>query len=186
MLLPPKKREEVSHGGHGGHGGFFGIGSGWVTVFGDTDYLLSTGRRGKNSHERLRGAAKPHRDEVPPKDTPGRSIHFKKPPCPPCPPCEFFFRYRGGHDVTFPFGVRARKLSARGGRHDGLSDKPQITQISQMTEARELGAGRRRIRPGKLMKRPAPPCVRFLVICEICAICGFKFGISSMRCCPLP
>ena len=61
-----KRREEVSHGGHGG---FFGIGSGWVTVFANTG--LSTGR---HSHER---PAKPHRDEVLPKDTTGRSIHFK-------------------------------------------------------------------------------------------------------------
>ena len=43
-----------------------------------------------------------------------------------------------------------------------------------MTEARELGDGRRRIRPGKSMKMSAAPHVpASSLICEICAICGF-------------
>jgi len=34
--------------------------------------------------------------------------------------------------------------------------KPQIAQISQMTEATEFGGDRRRIRPEKSIKMPAP------------------------------
>ncbi len=49
-------------------------------------------------------------------------------------------------------------------------------QISQMSEAREPGCDHRKNLSGTKMKM-ADPRLLPLRICEICEICGFKFGI---------
>jgi hypothetical protein len=56
-----------------------------------------------------------------------------------------------------------------------IRDKPQIPQISQMTEAKELDSNRRKDSSGKKVDGRDP--VPASLICEICEICGFKFGI---------